>query len=407
MKRWPAVCVFAWAVAAAVAADAPLSELAPPGTKVAIGINVRAVLDSAVMKELPKEFGAQEKDVAAGLAGSLHIAGFDPLKDVDQVWLLAAGTDNKAPMLVVVRGRFDAEKLANGAKRYKGIPIMDGGQGAIGLLGSEVAIAGDTLQVQAAIDRLGSGAQLDPELKARIEAVTARYDIWGIGEIPEGVAIPTTGTPPGPSSIDRFMFGLTLRQGESLTAEFHTRSTEDAANMTAYLSMIQSAWKERNKDSTSTLDVQSENGTFRISVVVPEEELQKGLDKMRALMAAGVKAGAQPAAAPAPAMPETAAAPPAAPSPTPTTVPEVVPAPEAAAAAPAVAAAPAPAPAPEAASAAPATAPAPPAAPEPAQVSPQPPSVAAPPAAPKPANQPQIVKAPNGDTLILRLPGAK
>jgi hypothetical protein len=387
MKRWPVVCVFAWAVAAAVASDAPLSELAPPGTKVAVGINVRGVLDSPAVKELRKAFAAQEKDLVSGMGSNLHLPGFDPLKDVDQIWILATTVADKAPLLVIVRGRFDAEQLASGAKRYKGIPVIEGGVGtgaAIGLLGSETAIAGETAQVQAAIDRLGSGAQLEAELKTRMDAAAASYDIWGIGDVPDGMPIPTTGTPPGSISIDRFMFGLAMRQGETLTAEIHARSTEDAAKMMAYLSMIQAAWKEQNKDSASTLDVQSDNGTFRISMTVPDEEVRKGIDKMRsfAAMAEAGKPGAE--AAPPPA-PVPAAAPETAPAPAPAAAPAALPAPETA-----------PAPAAES-----------PAPPPPTLVSPGPAVVAAPPMAPKPANQPRIVKAPNGDTMIVKLPGGK
>jgi hypothetical protein len=369
MKRWPVVCVFAWAVAAAVASDAPLSELAPPGTKVAVGINVRGVLDSPAVKELRKAFAAQEKDLVSGMGSNLHLPGFDPLKDVDQIWILATTVADKAPLLVIVHGRFDAEQLASGAKRYKGIPVIEGGVGtgaAIGLLGSETAIAGETAQVQAAIDRLGSGAQLEAELKTRMDAAAASYDIWGIGDVPDGLPLPGAGTPPGSISIDRFMFGLAMRQGETLTAEIHARSTEDAAKMMAYLSMIQAAWKEQNKDSASTLDVQSDNGTFRISMTVPDEEVRKGIDKMRsfAALAEAGKIGAEAAPPPAPV----------------------------------------PAAAPEAAPAAAAASPAPP---PPTLVSPAPAVVAAPPMAPKPANQPRIVKAPNGDTMIVKLPGGK
>jgi hypothetical protein len=199
------------------------------------------------------------------------------------------------------------------------------------------------------------------------------------------------------------MFGLALRQGLTFTAEIHERSTEDAAKITAWLSMAEAAIKAQNKDGGATFDVQAENGTFRIAVTVPEEQVRQAIEKQRAAVVAalsqrpgeGSKTGVQPAE------PVMAAAPPAAPAPT--TVPEPAPAPEAAAAAPATS--PAPAPAPEAVAAAPA--PPPPPAPAPSLVSPQPASVSAPPAAPRPKNQPQIVKAPNGDTMILKLPGAR
>ena len=400
MKRWPVVCVFAWAVAAAVAADASLSELAPPETKVTIGINVRRLLDSP----LASEIGGTERDFATKLAAKGNLTGFDPFKDVDQVWVLLTNFNDKSPALVVLRGRFDAAQLAPGAKRYKDVPLVEGGiaeGGVIGLVNGQTAIIGETAQVQAAIDRVGA-AHAGSEMEERIAVAGSRYDIWGIGEIPEGVAIPSQGAA-SPSSIDRFMFGLALRQGLTFTAEIHERSTEDAAKITAWLSMAEAAIKAQNKDGGATFDVQAENGTFRIAVTVPEEQVRQAIEKQRAAVVAalsqrpgeGSKTGVQPAE------PVLAAAPPAAPAPT--TVPEPAPAPEAAAAAPATS--PAPAPAPEAVAAAPA--PPPPPAPAPSLVSPPPASVSAPPAAPRPKNQPQIVKAPNGDTMILKLPGAR
>jgi hypothetical protein len=404
MKRWPVVCLFAWAVAAAVASDASLSELAPPGAKVAVGINVRGLLDSS----LAQEIGGQEREIATKMAATLNLAGFDPFKDVDRIWIFSISANDKTPTLVAVRGRFDAERLAQGAKRYKGIPVMEGGIGAgsaIGLLSSEMAIAGETAQVQAAIDRLGSGAQMDPELKARIDAVTERYDVWAIGEVPEGLSAPDTGGMPGPGSIDRFMIGAALRQGLTVTAEIHARSTEDAAKLTAFLSVMEAAAKAQMKDTAATIDVQSENGTARISVTVPEEELRKAIGQLRSATAApsspqgpgeaakteGKPAESGPAAAPETAVPAVAA-PMAAPTPPSEPAPMAAPVP-----------APTPPPPPEPAPAA-APAPAPPA---PTLISPGPAVVAAPPVAAKPQAQPQIVKAPNGDTMILKLPGAK
>lgn len=358
MKRWPVVCVFAWAVAAAVAADASFSELAPPGTKVVIGINCRGLLDSPLSKKLV----GQDRDMAAQMAQGMNLAGFDFLKDLDQVWILSTGTSDK--VLAVMRGRFDAEKLAAGAKRYKGIPVLDakaGGGSAIGLISSETAVAGDTADVQAAIDRAGSGSQLDAELKARVDAVADRYDIWGIGEVPEGIANPAAGAG-GPGSIDRFMFGVTVRQGLTVTAEFHGRSTEDAAKMTAMLSMMEAAFKTQMKDARAAFDVQQENGTFRISVTMPEEELRKVIQAQRSGMMAALaqrapgdaaKAGGERAGQ------ETAAAPGPAPAPLPTLI------------------------------------------------GPQPGVVVAPPVPPKSQNQTQVVRAPNGDTMILKLPGSR
>jgi hypothetical protein len=171
---------------------------------------------------------------------------------------------------------------------------------------------------------------------------------------------------PSLGSIDRFMFGIALQQGLALTAEVHSRTTEDAAKLTALLSMMEAGLKAQNKDGGTTVDVQQENGTFRVSVTVPEAVIRKAItDQKTAIVAAfsgmgangGPREGGQTAAPNAvelaPAM-STSTAPVVAPAPTNTVL-----------------------------------------------ISPRPASVAA------PRSQSQVTKSPNGDTMILRLPGAK
>jgi len=355
--------VFACAVPFAMASDASLSELAPPGTKVAAGINVRGLLDSP----LASEIGAQEREAVAKLAVSGKLTGLDPFKDVDRVWAFMTSANDKAPALLVVRGRFDVEQMARGAKRYKDVPVVEAGAEAgyvFGLIDGQTAIAGETAQVFAAIDRLGSGAHLDAEMQGRIDAAASRYDIWGTGDVPDGMPV-AAAQAPGLGSIDRFMFGVTLRQGLGLTAEIHARSTEDAGKLMALLSTLEAAIKSQKKEGGPTFDAQSENGTFRISMTVPEAELREAIGSRRAAAMAALsqRLGAE-AAGPATA-----------------TVPAIMP--------PAVA----------------------PPAVAPLTIGPRPAIVTAPPAAPKlqpkPPAQGQIVKTPGGDTMILRLPGAK
>jgi hypothetical protein len=364
--KWPVLLAFA--ASAAMASDVSVSEWAPPGTKVAIGINVRGLLNSPLAKDL----GAQEQDLAAKLLASRNLNGFDPLKDVDRIWILSTGAGVKAPTLIVVRGRFDAEQLAKDARRYHDIPILEiGNDGAsIALIDSETAIAGEKAQVEAAIDRRGSGAELDADLMSRIDAAQSQYDIWGLGDCPDGLAAPVGGGD-ALRSIDRFAFGAALRDGLSLTATIHARTSEGATQMTEVLGMIEAALKmQQPKDGGLKFDLQSENGTFQIALSVPEEELRKGIEKQRAAMVSGVSKAESVAAKPAESTLPLLAEPPILPVldsiPEVPSVPAVQPQPEVEA-----------------------KAVVPPAAKPPV----------------KPEMKAEIVKAPNGDTLLLKLPG--
>jgi len=364
MKRWPVVFVFAWAVMAAMASGASVSELAPPGIKVAAGIDVRGLLNSSLAKDLADEV----RGTAAMLASQPNLTGFDPLKDVDRVLILVTNTDDKAPALVIVSGRFDVERLARGAKRYHDVPVIEDAKdpnSAIGLIDGETAILGNPAQVQAAIDRRGTGAQLDADLLSRMDAAWSRYDVWGMGDGPGGPAA-TGEAADALRSIDRFSFGVALRRGLELTAEIHPRSSEDGAKIMTALSMIEMAIKAKQpKDSATKFDLDSDHGTLRVAVTVPEEELRKGIEAQRTSMVAAVSKRAQSAR-------------PATPSAT------------------------APTPAPEAAlPVLEATAPA---APWLVPVAPKP---AARFETRRPDTKAQIITAPNGDTLFVKLPGAR
>jgi hypothetical protein len=369
MKRWPVLFVFSMAVAAAMASEAPISKLAPPGTKVAIGINVRGLLDSS----LAKNFG-QEQALAAKLTSSQEMAGFDVLKDLDQVLILSTGSGQNAPTLIIAHGRFDVEKLAAGAKKYHDVPVVGSpktGSGVFALLDGENVIAGEPDLVRAAIDRLGSGDQLDADLLARIDAARQKYDLWGIGDCPDGLAAPGEGAD-ALRAIDKFAFGAALRQGLELTAEIHARTSEDAAKMTAAIGLLEAALKMQAKDSDIKFDVHSDNGTLKISLSMSEEELRKAIETQRATLTSamtqhagnGVRNTSAEAAAPEAALPPVAESS-----------------------------------APALESAAPV-----------ALSMDAKPDVSLVPVVTKPIRpeaKTQVVKAPNGDTLFLKLPGAK
>jgi hypothetical protein len=345
-----------------MAAEVPVAELAPPGTTVAIGINVHELLNSP----LAKDFASQQQEFAAKFAGNGMPKGFDPLKDVDQVLILAAGAKPASPMVIILRGRFDTKQLAQGAKRYHNVPMVEG----MGVISSDTLIVGNRADVQAAIDRIGSGAQMDAQLVSRMDAARERYDIWGIGDCPEGLPTPGEGTE-ALRSIDRFTFGAALREGLAVTAEFHAGSTEDAAKMSAALSLMEAALKmQQPKDSATKLDVHAEDGTFRISLAMPAEELRQAVEaqRTRLVSAMGKASGGNGAvdAAPEVALP-------------PVEEPSTLPVLEAM------------------------TPPAPSVAVDPAPEVKQ--KAAVPPAPVKPEAKTVIVKAPNGDTLVVRLPG--
>jgi hypothetical protein len=410
-----------------MASDVSVLELAPPGTNAAIGFSVRGLLNSP----MAKDFATSGQGLPMGLTAAPKVDGFDPAKDLDQLLVFIKPDGDKSTTLLVLTGRFDVEKMGADAKRYHDFPMLESSKGEVlAILDGETAIYGDQAVVEAAIDRRGSTTALTPDLAARIDAARKKYDLWGEGESPDGLMI--SGEAAGMfRSLDRFSFGATMRPGLEMTAEVHTKSAADASKMSAAIGIIEAALKPAENDGTK-FEVHSDGGTFQISVSIPEDALKAKRSVLSGLFAPEGKEGA-----PAATMPSEASAPTAATTTTASEAATTSAAPQvetvvstatvtSAAATPAEAGAATPAVAPPAevamtagsATQVPPDPPAPPvleaAAPAlPAAVAPEQEAPPAPPAPPKPVapvklpNRAEIVKAPNGDTMLLKLPGAK
>jgi hypothetical protein len=106
-----------WLAAAALLAltlpvrSAEADKLLPGDSEGVLVVNVRQLLDSAVIKKYALEMmkGALENEER--VAKPLAAAGIDPFKDVDSIMLTASGDPKDNKMLVVVRGRFNKDRI--------------------------------------------------------------------------------------------------------------------------------------------------------------------------------------------------------------------------------------------------------------------------------------------------------
>src|SRR5260370_42614966 len=106
------------------------------------GVQVRRIATSPLAQGLPADAGAM------GGAGDwqkiVSLAGFDPIKDIEEVLVASTGEGGQGqtpPMLLIARGNFNAERLAAHAKPYHGIPALEGGAGSTGVGGRRRASA--------------------------------------------------------------------------------------------------------------------------------------------------------------------------------------------------------------------------------------------------------------------------
>ena len=250
-----------------------LTDLLPPDTKAVFGIRVHNLPISSIAQTL----SAQAHAATAGLFKAAPLDGIDLLRDIDEVLLASTGMGQNPPSIVVVTGRFDVARLAEGANRYHDVPYFAGEvapNSAVALLGNGVAILGDAALVRAAVDQRGSKVRIDPALNDRITSMRQRYDIWGLGERPEGIVAPMADAKIL-ESIDRFQFGMQLASGLELNAEIHARSPQDAEKLNGTLGMIAAMVKgQQTSENGSKFDLQVDGGTLKLTVFIPDAELK-------------------------------------------------------------------------------------------------------------------------------------
>lgn len=96
---------------------AEIDKLLPANSEGAIFINIRQIVESDLVKKYALE---QIKQALAGADAQrvLETFGLDPLKDLDRIIIGGSGDDpSNSQFLVIIRGRFDPDKLFAGAQQ--------------------------------------------------------------------------------------------------------------------------------------------------------------------------------------------------------------------------------------------------------------------------------------------------
>src|SRR5438477_5875408 len=120
-KRVMKYCVLLLLAAQAAFAGDALPDFLPPGTKMMFGIQVRQITGSSLAKGVMPD----SKAMGADWQKVVTLAGFDPLKDVEEVLIASTGKGENPPVLLVARGTFNAGRFSANAKPYHGVPVME------------------------------------------------------------------------------------------------------------------------------------------------------------------------------------------------------------------------------------------------------------------------------------------
>ena len=114
---------------------------------------------------------------------------------------------------------------------------------------------------------------MEEQLAVRVQSLRDRFDIWGTGERLEGF-VPPSGKSDELASMDRFELGIRISKGFELGAELHARSQKDAEKLAASMEMLKMMASAQGQTGPK-IDVQTKDGTVKISVMVSEEDLKK------------------------------------------------------------------------------------------------------------------------------------
>jgi len=251
------------------------TDLLPPEHRVVIGINVRAIIDSTVLPNLDSD----PKSVSALLLAQKGLSGLNPLKDVDSILVVITGDGPTPPGLAIVRGHFDAEKLG------PALVANNDPKNMTVVLDPTTLLAGDVATVRAAIDGRGKPHKTDAALVAKIDSMSSRFDVWGLGDVPKGFAA-ANGASGGLEAVDHFEFGAAFRKGLTIEAQAHVRTTQDSKKMTESLAMLEKMFSVKQTSSNGgKFSLSSSNGTFKLSLMLTEEELKKAMAAQKASIA--------------------------------------------------------------------------------------------------------------------------
>ncbi|HOQ46345.1 MAG TPA: hypothetical protein PLA43_09685 [Bryobacteraceae bacterium] len=278
------------AALAAPAADPGLLGLAMPDARVVAGLNVAEIRKSPFGQLLLDRLSAREDEhFRRFIAGT----GFDPRRDVEEIVVVATGADRNAGKLILARGWFDPPRFISyavnhGARltHYGGVDIIETRQSALAFLDSTTAVAGDPGSVRDAIDRRTGGSALDPDLTARIQALSAAQQVWFVSKIPVSeLNLPRHQANPAlgnvVNEVEGASGGAAFGNTADVKVEIISRTPQGAAELAGAARLLatlaQSARNpaaERLRPVWNSLDIKALENVVTIALMIPSEVIE-------------------------------------------------------------------------------------------------------------------------------------
>lgn len=315
---------------AALAADPELLNMVMPEAKLLAGMNAGSTFMSPFGQFLAARLASLDTESQKFTA----VTGFDPLQDMSEVLFAATGDGGKPVGLLLVRGKFDADKMmaavaANLSRTqvqsYAGTTVLSGMNSktntvqALAFIGNSIAVSGDLAAVKAALDRnraaqgsaQGTRSAIDPALLAQANQLSATEDDWLVssGSVASRLP-PNTPVPAGPAAqmlpilknIQFFTGGFKFGTNVQMTAQ---ALTSDAGNATALAALVKlgvtfiSAMGGNNAQLNGltqllqAIEVNTNRSTVNLSLAIPEAQLETLLNQVLKPTTPGLRARLQ------------------------------------------------------------------------------------------------------------------
>lgn len=286
--------------------------------------------------------------------------GFDPRQDVSEILAASSGSAANSAALLLALGNFQVSQITSAIsakspqaniQQYGGatlVTLADAkGSYSLAFFGSNIAAAGDTASVKAAVDRSAGANSINAALAAQVQSLSTTNDVWAVtsnsaGAMLAGLISPpaarpassaTSGTPIAPAAASPLagmtqmfnnitassggvQFGSTVQiTGQAVTTD--AASAKSMADVFTALVAIASMSGGQTTGGKNTqmaalaqllqnLKVTASGATVNLAMNVPEAQLETLLN---GLTAANAKSSTGAAARPVPGAPKAAITP--------------------------------------------------------------------------------------------------
>jgi hypothetical protein len=267
------------------AVDPGLLEMAPPDTRVLIGMQVQTSLSSAFGQYALSRMGGN----GAVLLQFAATTGFDPRRDLREVLLASSGRGTLADGVILARGTFQIDKFTALAglihaqiADYHGIPLMtpaDKGARTLAFLDSSTLAVGGEPALKGVIDRRAQRFLFSGPLADKAQASSTNGDAWFVTVTPLAALLPSAkGAWPTMfmQAVLESAIGLRFESaGVTLSAEALTHSTTEAEALSGMLKLIAGMVKGEQSAILQTARVTADGPVARIALTIAEPDLER------------------------------------------------------------------------------------------------------------------------------------